>query len=309
MADLQPIIRLFDQAGWAAPAIPAAAHLVAYGHTLASVKSLPGVSVQADASGSGIAVQVVVTAGIIVAQPIHLCLGLFETFGVQDIELALTLEPGAQATVWAHGLFATPHAARHTMRAEIRLMDEAVLRHQEAHWHGASGNIVVSPHATVHLGKRARYRADFSLLHGRVGRLDIDYAVVLAEGALAELTSRLYGFGDDVIRLRERLDLDGAVARGLLKSRVAVRDDARADVFGVIEGNAAGVRGHVDCMEVVRDRAVASAAPEVRVCHPLAKVTHEAAIGSVDSRQLETLMARGLSPDDAVDMIVRGMLA
>jgi Fe-S cluster assembly scaffold protein SufB len=89
---------------------------------------------------------------------------------------------------------------------------------------------------------------------------------------------------------------------------VAVRDDARADVIGVVEGNAAGARGHVDCMEVVRDRAVVSAVPEVRVRHPQAKVTHEAAIGSVDSRQLETLMARGLAPDDAVDLIVRGML-
>jgi Fe-S cluster assembly scaffold protein SufB len=48
--------------------------------------------------------------------------------------------------------------------------------------------------------------------------------------------------------------------------------------------------------------------PEVRVTHPLAKVTHEAAIGSVDHRQLETLTSRGVSPEEAVDIIVRGML-
>jgi len=309
MSDTQPIIRLFGEAGWAAPAIPEVAHMVAYGQTLASVKSLPGVRVEANASDRGIAARIVVGAGVVVAQPIHLCLGLFESFGIQDIQLTLILEPGAQATVWAHGLFATPHAARHTMRAEIRLMDEAVLHHQEAHWHGATGDIVVRPHASVQLGRGARYRADFSLLHGRVGQLDIDYAVSVGEAALAELTSRIYGFADDAIHLRERLDLDGRGARGLVKSRVAVRDDARADVVGIIEGNAAGARGHVDCMEVVRDRAVVSAVPEVRVRHPQAKVTHEAAIGSVDSRQLETLMARGLAPDDAVDLIVRGMLA
>jgi Fe-S cluster assembly scaffold protein SufB len=80
-------------------------------------------------------------------------------------------------------------------------------------------------------------------------------------------------------------------------------------VFGVVEGNAAGARGHVDCMEIVRDRAVVSALPQVRVRHPQAKVTHEAAMGSVDSRQLESLMARGMAPDDAVDLIVRGILA
>lgn len=51
-----------------------------------------------------------------------------------------------------------------------------------------------------------------------------------------------------------------------------------------------------------------SALPEERVTHPLAKETHEAAIGSVDHRQLETLMSRGIDPEQAVDIIVRGML-
>jgi hypothetical protein len=46
----------------------------------------------------------------------------------------------------------------------------------------------------------------------------------------------------------------------------------------------------------------------VQVTHPLAKVTHEAAIGSVDKRQMETLMAHGLSPEEAVDVIVKGIL-
>jgi len=41
----------------------------------------------------------------------------------------------------------------------------------------------------------------------------------------------------------------------------------------------------------------------------VAKVTHGAAIGRVDQRQLETLMARGLSPKEAVDVIVRGILS
>jgi Fe-S cluster assembly scaffold protein SufB len=41
---------------------------------------------------------------------------------------------------------------------------------------------------------------------------------------------------------------------------------------------------------------------------PGAKVTHEAAIGSVDKRQMETLMAHGLTPEEAVDVIVKGIL-
>ena len=309
MSDLRPIFDLFTAAGWAPPPIPAAAHVLAYGQRLASLKSLPGVRVEADASDSGIDARIVIAAGVKVDQPIHLCFALYQQFGVQNVRLTLTLEPWAQATLWAHCVFAAPLAARHTMQGEIQLMEGASLRHQEAHYHGTSGDIQVVPHARVRLEKDARYVADFSLIQGRVGHLDIDYSVDVGEAAVAELVSRVYGFGSDAIRIREQLSLNGPGARGLVKTRVAVRDEARAEVFGVMEGNAAGARGHVDCMEIVRDRAEVSAVPEVRVRHPQAKVTHEAAIGSVDSKQLETLMARGLAPDDAVDLIVRGMLA
>lgn len=44
-----------------------------------------------------------------------------------------------------------------------------------------------------------------------------------------------------------------------------------------------------------------SASPDV-------KVTHETAIGSVDRQQMETLMARGLAPEEAVCRIVGGPL-
>jgi hypothetical protein len=73
--------------------------------------------------------------------------------------------------------------------------------------------------------------------------LDVDYRVTVGEAALAELTSRVYGMADDAIRLSQRLDLDGTGARGLVKTRVAVRDDAVAEVIGAVEGNAAGARG------------------------------------------------------------------
>jgi hypothetical protein len=52
---------------------------------------------------------------------------------------------------------------------------------------------------------------------------------------------------------------------------------------------------------------VANAPRAVR--HPAAHVTHEAAIGSVDSRQLETLMSRGLSEDQATELIIDGLLS
>jgi len=287
---------------------PDSAHLVAYGHQLASMQSVPGVTVLATSEKGVIHARVVVAEGRQIVQPVHLCFGMFERFGTQVVELDVTLEPGSSATLWSHCLFTQVEKAMHAMTARIEIQADASLAYQEVHYHGASGGIEVMPRATITLGPRGRYKADFSLVQGRVGTLDIDYTVDVAEHAVAELTSKVYGFGTDAIRIREQVNLNGEGARGLVKTRVAAREHATAVVFGVTHGNAAAVRGHVDCTEIVRDQAVVSAVPEVKVTHPQAKVTHEAAIGSVDSKQLETLMARGLDPESAIDLIIRGML-
>jgi len=47
----------------------------------------------------------------------------------------------------------------------------------------------------------------------------------------------------------------------------------------------------------------------VEVADPKAHVTHEAAIGSVDNKQLETLMSRGLNEDQAIELIIEGLLS
>jgi Fe-S cluster assembly scaffold protein SufB len=101
----------------------------------------------------------------------------------------------------------------------------------------------------------------------------------------------------------------GEGARGVMTSRIAVRDNAKAEVYNDLTASAAYTRGHVDCKEIIQGSGIAKAVPIVQVGHPKAHVTHEAAIGSVDNKQLETLMARGLSEDDAVNLIIEGLLS
>lgn len=80
-------------------------------------------------------------------------------------------------------------------------------------------------------------------------------------------------------------------------------------VRGETSGDVPLTRGHVDCLEIVNGEGViARAIPLVYVKNAQAKVTHEAAIGSIDKKQMQTLMARGLNEEEAVDVIVKGIL-
>jgi Fe-S cluster assembly scaffold protein SufB len=220
----------------------------------------------------------------------------------------VVLAPRSSAQLLAHCLFPNAELVKHQMEARIEVGEGAELRHTEGHYHGSYGGIEVRPRAYVEVHPGGRYFSDFSLTTGRVGLLDVDYQVQVGDDAVAEIAARVYGHATDEISLRDEMTLGGRNARGLIKTRVAVEDDATSEVIGVTNGNAEGARGHMDCMELVRDRAVATAQPIVNVAHPMAKVTHEAAIGSVDQKQLETLMAHGLTPDEAVDVIITALL-
>ena len=284
------------------------AHMAANGHRVLSHREIPGVTLHAQETPEAIVNTITVMRGRHIDLPIHLCIGIIEPTGTQRIQARLTIEEGASADFLAHCLFPYVESGEHRMDAIIEIQEGARVKYMETHYQGPYGGMAVAPKAMVKVGRRARYISDFTLTTGRVGDLAIDYVVQVEDGAVAELTAKVFGRGTDVISIKEQIELKGENSKGLIKTRVAVEQDARAELTGIMEAHAKGARGHVDCREIVKDHAVASAVPIVKVTHPLAKVTHEAAIGSVDQKELETLMAHGLDPEQATELIVSGML-
>lgn len=310
MNELNELLNAFGEAG-ADKGIFAnkdIAHLAASGHKILSANNVEGLDVDAKETLTGISAKVTVKEGIKIKNPVHLCFGILHKKGTQKIKMDVRLEKGASAHFIAHCIFPNAQKVRHIMDAVVEIGENAEMRYSETHYHGLYGGIEVVPKSVVKISSNGRYFTDFTLTSGRVGRLDIDYAVEAGENSVVEMTARVFGHANDIIKIKEKAVLSGKNARSLIKTRVALEDEAIAEVTGITEGNAEGARGHVDCMEIVKDNAIAKAIPIVNVNNPLAKVTHEAAIGSVDKRQMETLMAHGLTPEEATDVIVKGIL-
>jgi len=287
---------------------PDVAHLAIGLNKVVSRNGVEGLAVETEEVADGVNIDVTVAEGAVIAKPVHMCFGLLQEAGIQKITMRLTVEPRARLAVMAHCVFPNAEDVRHLMDAVIRVGEGAAYSYFERHIHSPQGGITVVPKADIHLARGARFKTDFELLEGRVGHIDIDYETTCDADSRLEMNAAVSGRGDDRINIREIGHLNGERARGVLTSRVAVRDDASADIYNELTASAAGAVGHVDCKEIVQGRAVAHAVPVVQVNHPKAHITHEAALGSVDSRQLETLMARGLSEDEATEVIIDGLL-
>jgi Fe-S cluster assembly scaffold protein SufB len=288
---------------------PDTAKLVVHENRVLANDGIRGLKIDTEETASGVRVNFTVEKGTRIDRPVHLCFGLLPKEGLQEIIMKVDAKADSEVSVIAHCIFPNAVKVIHKMDADINIGANAKFDYKETHYHGEDGGIEVIPKAKVRVGKGGLWQSTFALSQGLVGRLDYDFEVFCQEKAVAELVVKAYGRGSDDIKVLEKIHLDGNGARGMAKSRLVLSDRARAEVRGETYGNAPYARGHVDCMELVNGtEAVALAIPIVSVTNDKAKVTHEAAIGSIDRKQVETLMARGLDENEAVDVIVRGIL-
>lgn len=288
---------------------PSIARIEVHANRVLGVHLVPGLLVDATETKEGIEATIRVTQGTQIERPVQVCFGMIPETGLQRIGLTIEVEENARAAILAHCVFPFAREVRHEMDATIRIAPGARYAYLERHVHGPAGGVTVIPRTRVQVCERGQYRTDFELLRGRVGAIEIDLEATCEAHALMEVRARVHATGDDRVQIREVGHLAGEHATGALVSHIAVRDQSRAEVLSTLTATAAYARGHVDCKEIVQGEAEARATPVVEVLHPKAHVTHEAAIGSVDSRQLETLMSRGLTEEEATDLIIQGLLS
>jgi Fe-S cluster assembly scaffold protein SufB len=128
-------------------------------------------------------------------------------------------------------------------------------------------------------GRNAVARFSSIVIASRGSNLDIGSRAILnAEGASAELITRAITRGGTII--------------------------SRGD----IQGKTGGTKGHLECKGLILRDGLIHAIPEIQGTVVGTELSHEAAVGKIAQEEIEYLMARGLSEDEATATIIRGFL-
>lgn len=265
--EMAAILDAYQQAGGDPQSLQLSevATLVISANEVLMAHEIPGVHFEAQPLENGAKARIQVEAGAKIERPVHLCFGVVPAEGVQEIVADYEIGEDAEAQFLAHCSFPNAVKVQHRMQARIHVGRNASLTYIEEHFHGQTGGVEVLPKAEVRVEDGGRFLTTFSLTRGRIGRMELDYEVEAGANAVAEMTTKAYGHADDQVTVNEVVRLNGEKARGLTRTRVAVRDRALSSVFTTMEGNAPGARGHMDCTEIVRDSAEARNTPLVIV--------------------------------------------
>jgi len=284
------------------------ASMIINGDRVLAKNSTRGIKIITRRIKDGVSAQIVIKRGYKSKNPVHLCFGMLPREGRQVIRTKIIAEESSEAKFIAHCIFPNAVKIEHVMDSRVFVGKNAKVEYEETHYHGKTGGVRVLPKTRAIVAEGGEYNSSFVIKSGRAGFINIDYEVKLDERAKSMLVSKIYGKEDDEIIAKESIILNGPHSSGVVKTRMALKNNAKSKVIGKTIGIGEYSRGHVDCTEIIMDNAKAEASPVVMAVNPRAKVTHEAAIGSVDKKQLITLMTRGLTEEQAIDIIVQGLL-
>lgn len=192
--------------------------------------------------------------------------------GVSEIYV----EKGARLTFtmihnWAEDVFVRPRTAILVEEGGVFLSNYVCLR--------AVKNLQMYPKAIL-AGKNSLARFNSILFAHPGSHLDVGSKVILKrEGSKAEIIARAISAGGEII------------ARGYLK------------------GEAKGIKAHLECRGLMlTDKGLIHAIPELEGNVKQVDMSHEAAIGKIAQDEIEYLMSRGLTQNEAQTAIIRGFL-
>ncbi|MBQ6219266.1 MAG: SufD family Fe-S cluster assembly protein [Methanosphaera sp.] len=121
--------------------------------------------------------------------------------------------------------------------------------------------------------------------------------------------SILAGKDDSVIDQGSRTVLNGINSQSEMITRAISEDKSTIITRGDLHGKAHEAKGHLECMGLIlSDDSKIYSIPELRGDCTDMELSHEAAVGKIAEAEIQYLMARGLTEDEAASMIVRGFL-
>lgn len=248
-----------------------------------------------------------VKAGYHIKDPVQACMMLDTNRSIQNVHNMVIVEDGASLEMIT-GCSISPHAndALHVGVSEIYVGDNASLTFSMIHnWAKETG---VRPRTSTVVGKNSAFTNNYVILNP-VGSLQSFPSCTLDEGSSALYNTMCIAHEGSDIDTGGLVYLNGRKSNAQIMSR-SISMGGHMCARGRLVGNAPEVKAHLECRSIImKDGGSTSAVPELEAHVADVEMTHEAAVGKIAQDQIEYLMSRGLSEDEAVSMIVRGFLS
>jgi Fe-S cluster assembly scaffold protein SufB len=243
--------------------------------------------------------------GVKLEKPLQTCLHIATDGFSQNVHNIVVVEEDSEIHIIA-GCSTSDHvrSGLHIGVSEFYVRRGATLKYTMIHDWGEE--VSVRPRTAVHVEEGGTFISNYISLRP-VGSFQSNPLTVLERNATARLNSVLVAGTGSHMDVGSVVDFKGEGARAEIISR-AIAAGGTIISRGHLIGRVEGVKGHLECKGLILKQGLLHAIPELSGYTPGVEMSHEAAVGKIDKREIEYLMARGLDEEEAVSTIVRGFL-
>ncbi|MCF4152656.1 SufD family Fe-S cluster assembly protein [Dethiosulfovibrio sp. F2B] len=246
--------------------------------------------------------------GATVTYPLQTCLYLAEDRSAQDVHNIVIAEEGSTLNILS-GCASAPgvRSGLHVGISEIYVKKGATLSFTMVHnW---AEEMAVRPKTKVMVEEGGTFISNYICLKPAKDLVMYPTAILNGEGAVATFNSVFLATPGSTIDSGSRVILKAPDTRAEVVSR-AVSMGGKIYARGHLVGEVPGVKAHLECDGLIlSDSGLIHAIPELEArCNDL-EMSHEAAVGKIAQEEIEYLMARGLSEEDARSLIIKGFLS
>jgi len=244
-------------------------------------------------------------AGAKITYPLQSCLFISRNFGAQNVHNIVIAEEKSDIHIIT-GCATSAKAGLHIGVSEFYVKEGAALTFTMVHnW---AENFYVRPRTVTTVAAGGKFNSNYIALEP-VKSLQLFPTTILKEDATARYNSILYGHPNTIMDVGGKVILEGNGARAEVLSR-AVSAGGKIIARGILDGKASGIKAHLACDGLIlAESGIIHAVPELIADRPDLEMSHEASIGKIGEDQLNYLMARGMTEEEATDAIVRGFLS
>jgi Fe-S cluster assembly scaffold protein SufB len=246
--------------------------------------------------------------GAQVLYPLQACLYLTEDKLAQDVHNIIIAEEGSTLNIIT-GCATAPgvRSGLHVGISEFFVKKGATIAFTMIHnW---AEEMAVRPRSAVIVEAGGTFISNYICLVPARDLQMYPVAILKGKGAIATFHSVLLARPGSLMDVGSRLILQGEGCRGEVISR-AVSTGGTIIARGHLVGEHPGVKAHLECKGLLlSDKGRIHAIPELEGKTADLEMSHEAAVGKIAQEEIEYLMARGLSEQEATALIIKGFLS
>ena len=245
-------------------------------------------------------------AGVKAKDPIQSCLYLAKEGFSQNVHNVVVAEQDSELHIIT-GCATAPHliSGLHIGVSEFYVKKGAKLTFTMIHDWGEKIN--VRPRTVIRVEEGGTIISNYISLKP-VGSLQMFPTTYLnGKGAVARFNSILVAGPGSILDVGSRVVLNAPDTRAEIISR-GISSGGSIIARGELVGKVSGIKAHLECHGLILNDGLMQAIPELTGYVPGVEMSHEAAVGKIDQREIEYLMARGLNEEEAISTIVRGFL-